>query len=668
MVHKEEISKSAQKIKKNIYLYPIFLSLVTLFSFSFIIYSSMESYKQEQLSQLEQKLIQKAKNSSKIQLNQMVAQIEEEKKKTEIILKNHIKSRIYEAVDIVQNIIKENKGKSKDELKELASIALAPIRFFEGRGYYLVYDRDTKRSVIHPVKKFIGKDMSNFKDKKGQLLIKLYDDIVDTKGEGYASIYFVNPKQEEDKEYKKIVFVKLIPELNWVIGTGEYLVDVKKSIQKDIIDRMEYIRYGNNGYFWLHSTNHILLMNPYRKKSIGVDDTELVDSKGTKIIQMFVKKALENPKGTFVDYYWKKPQDEEFYKKIGFIKHIPEWDWVIGTGVYLDEIENIIKDEQNKYNQKFLELYIHLSIVFIVILFATFAISLKLSNRIKNEFIIYSNTFKNLNENLENEVKKRTKELNDLNDNLEIKIKDEIEKNRIQEIQLLEQSKFAQMGEMIGNIAHQWRQPLSIISTIASGLKLKLAYEKDLDRDETMNSLDNLGKTTQHLSDTIDHFRDFIKEKRELRTIVVQDRILEVLNIISASLKNNHIELLKELHVDDPIEINIVLGELSQVLINLLNNSKDALIQNNIENRWIKISCSKENNAVVISVEDNAGGIPEHFLTKIFDPYFTTKHQSQGTGIGLYMSKNIIEKHLKGKLYVKNTKNGAKFFIELPLS
>ncbi len=667
MANKEEISKSAQKIKKNIYLYPIFLSLAILFSFSFIIYSSMENYKKEQLSQLEQKLINKEKDYSKKQLLQLIDQIELDVKSTEETLKSNIKNRIYEAVDIVQNIIKENKGKSKEELKKLASIALAPIRFFDGRGYYLVYDRDNKRSVIHPVKKFIGKDMSNFKDKKGQTLIKLYDEIVDTKGEGYTSIYFVNPNQEKDKEYKKIVFVKLIPELNWVIGTGDYLDEVKKSVQKKVVEKTSLLRYGNSGYFWINDTKHNLIMYPYRESLID-ENKKYLNIEAKTRIKMFVKEALAHPQGTFVEYFWEKPKQNELYKKIGYIKLLPQWDWVIGTGVYLDDISKIIEEEKKKYKKQFVELYTHLSMVFIIIIIATFAISLKLSNRIKKEFIRYSNTFKNLNENLEDEVAKRTKELNELNDNLEIKIKDEIEKNRIQEIQILEQSKFAQMGEMIGNIAHQWRQPLSIISTISSGLRLKLEYEHKLDKKETMDNLDTLNKTTQHLSDTIDHFRDFIKEKRELKTIVVQDRILEVLNIISASLKNNHIELIKELHVDDPIEIRIVLGELSQVLINLLNNSKDALIQNNIENKWVKISCIKQKNTALISVEDNAGGIPEQYLTKIFDPYFTTKHQSQGTGIGLYMSKNIIEKHLNGKLYVQNTKNGAKFFIELPLS
>ena len=133
-------------------------------------------------------------------------------------------------------------------------------------------------------------------------------------------------------------------------------------------------------------------------------------------------------------------------------------------------------------------------------------------------------------------------------------------------------------------------------------------------------------------------------------------------------MKNNHIEIITELHMDNPLKIQIVLGELSQSLINIINNSKDALKNKDLDRKWIKVSCIEKENRAIITIEDNAGGIPEDIIAKVFDPYFTTKHKSQGTGIGLYMTKNIIESHLSGRLYVQNTENGAKFFIELPLN
>jgi C4-dicarboxylate-specific signal transduction histidine kinase len=140
-----------------------------------------------------------------------------------------------------------------------------------------------------------------------------------------------------------------------------------------------------------------------------------------------------------------------------------------------------------------------------------------------------------------------------------------------------------------------------------------------------------------------------------------------VLDILDASFTNNFITIKKDI-CGEPIKTKLVLGELSQVIINILNNAKDVLHNKIEEDKWVEIKCIQEDGRVIITIEDNAGGIPDEIMPKIFDPYFTTKHQSQGTGIGLYMSKRIIENHLNGKLYAKNTKNGAKFIIDIPLS
>ena len=228
-----------------------------------------------------------------------------------------------------------------------------------------------------------------------------------------------------------------------------------------------------------------------------------------------------------------------------------------------------------------------------------------------------------------------------------------------------EQSKYAQMGEMIGNIAHQWRQPLSAISTSASGIQIQKEIG-NITEEQEYEMLDNIIKNANFLSDTIDIFRDYIKDEDELKEIVLQDILNGAINIIAASLVNNNIRLINDIDNSEPIKITIIAGELSQVIINIINNAKDILIKNNIDNSFIKIGLTKKENTATIFIEDNGGGINDDILPKIFDPYFTTKHQSQGTGLGLHISKEIVEKHLKGKIYVKNSKTGAIFYIELP--
>jgi ABC-type amino acid transport substrate-binding protein/signal transduction histidine kinase len=227
-------------------------------------------------------------------------------------------------------------------------------------------------------------------------------------------------------------------------------------------------------------------------------------------------------------------------------------------------------------------------------------------------------------------------------------------------------SKMAQMGEMLGNIAHQWRQPLSVITTAATGIRVKKEFGL-LSDDELYEFIDGIKKNSEHLSSTIDIFRNFIKEKPELKTVYLEDRFDNAIDIIKPRIDNKYIELIKNINYENKILVTIVAGELTQVLINIINNSIDVLEELEIDDKWIKVDISRFNDKAVIVIEDNGGGIDDDILPKIFEPYFTTKHQSVGTGIGLYMSYDIIVNHMSGKLYASNTQYGAKFTIELPI-
>ncbi|MDX9744805.1 MAG: ATP-binding protein, partial [Arcobacteraceae bacterium] len=280
------------------------------------------------------------------------------------------------------------------------------------------------------------------------------------------------------------------------------------------------------------------------------------------------------------------------------------------------------------------------------------------SDEVKN-MELYFNEYINLLEDERDKIK-------DLNENLQKKVDEEVENSKKKDAVLFEQTKYAQMGEMIGNIAHQWRQPLSVISTSASGIMMKKEFGVLTDEKEN-EMLESIINTALFLSKTIDTFRNYIKEEKELKDVVLQEAIYRDISIIEASLSGNYIELINDINRVEPLTIRTLANELSQVIINLLNNAKDVLVERQIGEPFIKIALQKEDEKAIITIEDNGGGIKDEILPKIFDPYFTTKHQSQGTGLGLYMSKEIIEKHLKGKLYGKNSAVGAVFTIELPL-
>ncbi|MEA3228632.1 MAG: HAMP domain-containing sensor histidine kinase [Campylobacterota bacterium] len=254
-----------------------------------------------------------------------------------------------------------------------------------------------------------------------------------------------------------------------------------------------------------------------------------------------------------------------------------------------------------------------------------------------------------------------------LNETLEHRVEEELKKNKQYQEHLFEQAKMASMGEMIGNIAHQWRQPLNAISLTASNLSIQCMMG-NMNKEFFEKELGLIDEYSQHLSKTIDTFRNFLMEKKELTEIILQERIDISTNIIGIALKDNNIELQVNIDRDNPIKIKIIQAELSEVIINIINNAKDILLEKSIENPWIKLNLIQEERKVIITIEDNGGGIPKDVRPKIFEAYFTTKHQSEGTGLGLHMSYKIVTESLKGKLWAENSENGAKFFIELPLN
>ena len=286
-------------------------------------------------------------------------------------------------------------------------------------------------------------------------------------------------------------------------------------------------------------------------------------------------------------------------------------------------------------------------------------------------FIHRTVTLNILNKKLKYTVEEKTKELRYLNENLQITIDKKTKELLEKEAILNQQAKMAAMGEMIENIAHQWRQPLSVISTISSSLKIKKEMNM-LDDKEFYEALQSINRTSQHLSNTIDDFRNFFSPNKEMNKFYVSQLIKKSKDLIKSRFDKFNIKVIENI---DDIEILSYQNELFQVILNLFSNSIDVLSSSQIENKIIYIKIYHDENNLYIEFLDNGGGIKDEFINRVFEPYFTTKHKSQGTGIGLYMSLQIVTKHLNGEISVKNDtfiENniayfGAKFTILLPI-
>ena len=233
---------------------------------------------------------------------------------------------------------------------------------------------------------------------------------------------------------------------------------------------------------------------------------------------------------------------------------------------------------------------------------------------------------------------------------------------------LFQQSKMASMGEMIGNIAHQWRQPLSVISTCASGIKFEKEFNQISD-ERLYESLDLIVENTQYLSKTIDDFRNFFKADKIIEDFCVNDSILRVLKLLKSSIQNHNIQV--ETHLNGDLIIHGYPNEFLQVLVNVINNAKDALMTQLVNTRFMNIKTFIKNKRCVIEVNDNGGGVDESIVSKIFDPYFTTKHKFQGTGLGLFVCSQIVIEHFHGNItcenILKEDEKGCRFLITFPI-
>jgi signal transduction histidine kinase len=262
----------------------------------------------------------------------------------------------------------------------------------------------------------------------------------------------------------------------------------------------------------------------------------------------------------------------------------------------------------------------------------------------------------------EQELQRQKQLLQELNDTLENRVEEEVAKNREKDVMLIQQNRQAALGEMLDHIAHQWKQPLNSISLIVQELEEASSYGE-----VTEHVVEEaVGKTialVQHMAQTIDTFRGFYRPDKEKKVFNIKDAIDQALAFIAPAFRFYSIAV--ELDVDPGLTAFGYPMEYAQVLLNILANARDIFMTRGTENARVILRAFEENNKAVVTVEDNGGGIPETIKDRIFDFYFTTNEAGGGTGIGLYMSKNIIEKNMGGTLRAENTDGGALFRIEL---
>ena len=423
-------------------------------------------------------------------------------------------------------------------------------------------------------------------------------------------------------------------------------------------------------------------LNTFAKKFTSIDNTSMIritDKNGIFLAHPDKPKFISQRKNIFdSSLYQDFLSKNHTYKQIRFINK----SGIDTIGIYSVSEKLgwyiIVKESYNFLFETFNTLMWFIVLFIVILITISIYFSIKLSKSILIPLDIINSNIDDIAHGKHiNNLNKKTNyvELDKLRSNILImqnKIINREKQNRQKDKLLAQQSKMASMGEMLENIAHQWRQPLSIISTASSGIKMQKEFGVSSEKQE-MEILDTITITAEHLSKTIDDFRDFFKPNKDKKLFNIKEVYKRSLNLLESKFKNRNIEVIENIN---DIELYGLDSELIQVIMNILNNANDILeAKNHNQKKLIFVDIDIQDNNAILRIKDNGGGISPDIVDMIFDPYFTTKHKSQGTGIGLYMTEEMIVKHMHGSINVENKEfiyqnesyRGACFTVTLPI-
>jgi len=525
-----------------------------------------------------------------------------------------------------------NKYKNKKSSKEIKERIVDALSQLQVNGYstnFFISDFNGN-AIVSSKSREEQKNLAAYVDADGRSIVLEEIQLVRKKGEGFLSSRYVN--QDETQRIK----VKNLHLFDWYIGSSLNVNAEYKKLKLTLLDMTKSIPLERTDFIALYSAQSELYLSP-----------KMADISANK-------KPIITPENLLKESMWYTDNNYGYYY---YAQYNEALSWYL---IYGFEISSMSTQEIQKQQDLEEMLDNELNVIMkasIVIVLLVVILSLLLSRRVNSIFREY-----------QEEVENRTAELENLNASLEYMVNDAVKAHRQKDKILIQQSKMAEMGDMLSMIAHQWRQPLNQMSYVL--MNIDSAFEfKELDKKYLDAKIKEGNGVLEFMSETIDNFRNYFRPNKEKEFVLVSDVIQTTLGLMKSSLDVDGIEVEMQLTGSDLT--HIYRNEFMQVILNLVKNAKDILKSKNIKNPKIVISAICRSDSLVVSVCDNAGGVDEKIIDKIFEPYFSTKDVKSGTGLGLYMSKMIIEEYMDGKLSVVNTKDsqgvnvGACFKIEI---
>jgi len=604
-MHTIEQTSEEKSTKRVILLGSTFVVLVVSFITAYMLISTEVKEFKNHLKSFKATLLNREKSAIRAVVDNLINDILYEENSKLIEIQKRVKNQTLIAFDLIQMILSQNRHLSKKDAIKKVKYAIKKISSNQSLEFFIFDSEGTlifqKNSKLPEENKFI-----DLKDIDGK---KFINQIVTHAG--FINYLWFVPTS--NKVSKKITYSKKIKELDIIIGSGEFL-NTQHSLNEKILDKINQEKFGINDFIFIYEIMSLSSSKNYSKlileKNIITGDAELTA----------IENILESSEYKGNIFY-------EYDQKLTYSAFLFDERTFISAGVDLNSIKKIIERETKishaNLNKKITFLILNILAIAIIFFIFSYLMAKKIEKMFKNYRLKIANS---------------------------------------QQL-LIQKTKMASMGEMIGNIAHQWRQPLAQLSGIFLDVETAHSH-KELTQKYLEKRTDEANDLLEYMSKTIDDFKEFYNPNVEQINFNLSLSVYNAIKIVNSSLKfyniNVHVKVNKSLHVKGQS------NEFSQVILNLISNAKDIALKRKITEPKIEISTNETKKNIYLHVEDNCGGIDKDILEKIFKPYFTTKY-NYGTGIGLYMCKIIIESKMVGKISATNRDSyGAIFTIILP--
>jgi len=624
---------------------------------------------QKELKTMEDKSLYSYNDLLKTELNKVISHIEYQRSLLNPRLNQSIKERVYEAHAVATNIFNQyNKIKSVGEIEKIIKDALRPIRFNQGRGYYFAFNLDGIEELFADKPEMEGKDMLVVQGAKGEYVVRDMLDIVKREKEGFYQYTWTRP--QKTGHFVKTAYVKLFEPLGWVFGTGEYLEDVEEDIQKEVIHFIEQIRFSKEGYIFAGQWDGISLSGPAKGKNM----LDITDSRGIKIVEQMIRIAKKG--SAYIEYVMPGIEEKRTAPKLSYVVGIPEWQWYIGAGVYIDEIEASIEQKRREMKEEIIVYLIRTALGLGVLIFFTSLVALYISRKARVNLDAFTGFFEKANFELM-EINADKMDFAEL-ENLALSANEMVnsckkaeEEREILQSQLIEAQKMDSIGRLAGGVAHDFNNMLSVILGYSELAICQVESDHPLYR-----PLTQIHSAAERSANLTRQLLAFARKQPTTPRVIDLNRTVEGMLKILQRLIGEEIDLIW-LPDSELWQTKIDPSQIDQIMANLCINARDAIAGVGkviIETKNISFDqryCAAHAQFIPgdytsIVVSDDGYGMDRETLNKIFEPFFTTKGVGEGTGLGLATVYGIVKQN-NGFINVYSEQNkGTSFNIYLP--